>query len=58
MKKLFLSLCTVLVLFTACKKDNIPAPQPADPNAFTIAVTGKLVAVRNLPWLRGSGCWS
>ena len=49
MKTLFISLVTLSVLATSCTKDKVPAPTPADPNAFNVSVAGKIVSVKNLP---------
>jgi HmuY protein len=37
-----------IVVLTACEKDETPQP-PANPNAFTVEVSGKIVTVKNLP---------
>ncbi len=49
MKQLILSLMAVTTLLTACTKDKVPAPTPADPNAYNVSVSGNIVNVRNLP---------
>lgn len=47
MKKVIFSTLALAVLFTACKKDKTITP--ADPNAFGVTVSGKIVSVKNLP---------
>ncbi len=44
---LSMAIAAVMVL-SACKKDKTPA-QPADPGAFKVEVSGKIVTVKNLP---------
>ncbi|MBI5372405.1 MAG: HmuY family protein [Sphingobacteriales bacterium] len=48
MKNTIISALALAVLFTACKKDKT-ITQPADPNAFNVSVSGKIVSVKNLP---------
>ena len=37
-----------VMILSACKKEKTPA-QPADPGAFKVEVSGKIVTVKNLP---------
>jgi hypothetical protein len=47
MKNVIFPALALAVFFTACKKDKTITP--ADPNAFAVAVSGKIVSVKNLP---------
>jgi hypothetical protein len=47
MKNVLIPALLFAVAFTACKKDKTVTP--ADPNAFGVAVSGKIVTVKNLP---------
>lgn len=47
MKNVIFSTLALAVLFTACKKDKTITP--ADPNAYGVTVSGKIVSVKNLP---------
>lgn len=49
MKKILLSAGAALMLLVACKKENVPAPAPVNPNAFSVTVSGKIATVKNLP---------
>jgi HmuY protein len=46
--KLILSAALVVFVMSACKKEKTPT-QPADPGAFKVEVSGKIVTVKNLP---------
>ncbi len=48
MKNTIISALALAVVFTACKKDKTIST-PADPNAFKVSVSGKIVSVKNLP---------
>ncbi len=48
MKNTIISALALAVVFTACTKDK-NVTKPVDPNAFSVAVSGKIVTVKNLP---------
>lgn len=49
MKKIMIPLFAITLVFAACsKKDTVPNT-PADPGAFSVSVSGKIVTIKNLP---------
>lgn len=48
MKNTIISALALAVVFASCSKDKTVV-KPADPNAFSVAVSGKIVTVKNLP---------
>jgi HmuY protein len=47
-KRILVIASSAIVVFTACVKDKTVTP-PANPNAFAVEVSGKIVTVKNLP---------
>lgn len=48
MKNKIISALALAVVFASCSKDKT-VTKPVDPNAFSVAVSGKIVTVKNLP---------
>jgi HmuY protein len=47
-KRILAVTLSAIIVFTACVKDKTVTP-PANPNAFAVEVSGKIVTVKNLP---------